>query len=520
MLDSRLRQPGWGGAAAGGKRGGKRTSAAERQSGDTSLPPILDRGSLLPQPAQQQQQPRQARAASVGRGGGEERERHSGRDHSLPPLRRGTGAGEASPAERQSRGERDHSLPPLQRSASAAPVASQRPSSRDRGQRGARPPRQQQLQQQEAGGAEAPPPRGNHRPSRGVRTPEADVDVEASPQTYAQRKPPAAPRGYGRGCATPGSPTEEQEAPHGQRRRSSSRKPAEHRASPKHQEDGDRQTMRRTSSRGVLQREVPAAPEARHFAREQPAARESVPREQPAQREPAPRHRAAAREAPSREPAPPPPPPPVAEERPASPTLKGLGAVAPSQLAAKAAELAVEDPEANGADDGDLVPCQHCGRKFKEDVLAKHENICVKVFQKKRKVYNPTEHRLPDDPALAEVKRKAAQQTRKGEVGIGAAPGGELVKKNAWRAKSEAFRAAMKDAQMVKKFQKEGRPLSELPPPAATKPELDDRTPCPHCGRRFGEQQAARHIPLCAAKKGKPAAKAQPPRNTSKKRLA
>merc|ERR1719419_1605790 len=111
-------------------------------------------------------------------------------------------------------------------------------------------------------------------------------------------------------------------------------------------------------------------------------------------------------------------------------------------------ELGPDDDEG-----GELIPCQHCGRQFKEHVHAKHENICIKVFQKKRKVYNPTEHRLPDDPALAEVKRKAAQQTRKGEVGIGAKGGDELVKKNAWRIKSESFRAAMKDAQLVKQFQ-------------------------------------------------------------------
>jgi len=166
-------------------------------------------------------------------------------------------------------------------------------------------------------------------------------------------------------------------------------------------------------------------------------------------------------------------------------------APAPTEFASKAAALVAEE-------DAELLPCRHCGRNFKLEAHAKHENICQKVFQNKRKVYNTTDHRLPDDPALAEVRRKAAQQARKGKVGIGEEH--DTVKKNGWRAKSEAFRAAMKDAQVVKKFQREGRPLSELPPPAATAPELDDRTQCPHCGRRFGEQQAQRHIPLCAKK--------------------
>jgi len=268
-------------------------------------------------------------------------------------------------------------------------------------------------------------------------------------------------------------------------------------------------------------------PEAKPFPGQQQQREQRGRRE----REPPPpqqRSRAPAREPPEEVP---PPPAPVHDgPRPESPTLKGLGALKPAQLAEQAlrAQMMEEQAAAGEAEDdgGELLPCQHCGRNFKAEIHAKHEGICVKVFQKKRKVYNPTEHRLPDDPALAEVKRKAAQQTRKGEVGIGAAnQGGELVKKNAWRAKSEAFRAAMKDAQMVKKFQKEGRPLSELPPPAATAPELDDRTPCPHCGRRFGEQQAQRHIPLCKAKQAKAApkaapAKAPPGRSLPKKRNA
>jgi DNA-directed RNA polymerase subunit RPC12/RpoP len=156
-----------------------------------------------------------------------------------------------------------------------------------------------------------------------------------------------------------------------------------------------------------------------------------------------------------------------------------------------------------------LIPCPHCGRKFKEEALAKHVGICQKVFQQKRKVYNTTEHRLPDAadaPELAEVRRKAAMMARKGEVGIGQTKD-DQPKKTAWKMKHEAFQAAMKDAKIVQKFQKEGRPLSELPPPQATAIENDDRVACPHCGRRFGQQQAERHIPHCAKTK----AKAKPP---------
>merc|ERR1712125_141681 len=73
----------------------------------------------------------------------------------------------------------------------------------------------------------------------------------------------------------------------------------------------------------------------------------------------------------------------------------------------------------------------------------------------------------------------------------------KAMKKADWRAQSEAFRSAIKDARVVDQFVKEGRPLSELPPPKATAPELDDRVQCPHCSRKFGYHQAERHIPIC-----------------------
>jgi len=195
--------------------------------------------------------------------------------------------------------------------------------------------------------------------------------------------------------------------------------------------------------------------------------------------------------------------PQASADRPPSPTINSAAAMAPEQFA----QMAEEQADAEAVQ---LIPCKHCDRKFRPEALERHIAICQKVFQQKRKVYNPTEHRLPDAadaPELAEVRKKAAMMARKGEVGIGETKTDKPAKSSAWRQKSEAFRAAMKDAQMVQKFQKEGRPLSELPPPKATAPELDDRVQCPHCGRRFGQQQAERHIPHCKNTKNK----AKPP---------
>jgi hypothetical protein len=167
------------------------------------------------------------------------------------------------------------------------------------------------------------------------------------------------------------------------------------------------------------------------------------------------------------------------------------------RAAEQAAERAIALAE---AEVGPLRPCPHCNRSFKEEAYAKHVLVCQKVFQQKRKVYNATEHRLPDEPELVKIKKMAAAQTRKGEIGIGAKKDVAPPLKSAWRIKSKQFRQGMRDARLVDKYKREGRPMSELPPARATDPQLDDRIPCPHCGRRFGSVQAERHIPICQQK--------------------
>lgn len=167
-----------------------------------------------------------------------------------------------------------------------------------------------------------------------------------------------------------------------------------------------------------------------------------------------------------------------------------------------------------------MIPCKLCGRTFNEEAHAKHVKICKQVFQKKRKVYSMLDHRLPDEPEIAQIKQELKREAKKKS----SAKDEPLVKNNAWRRKSDQFRNAMKDARRVSQCQKDGKPL---PPPQPTAPELDDRVPCPHCGRKFGHEQAARHIPICAKAKARPApppkhgarlSAAAPPRGGPKKR--
>mmetsp|Transcript_13732 Transcript_13732/g.14295 ORF Transcript_13732/g.14295 Transcript_13732/m.14295 type:complete len:107 (+) Transcript_13732:2095-2415(+) len=74
-----------------------------------------------------------------------------------------------------------------------------------------------------------------------------------------------------------------------------------------------------------------------------------------------------------------------------------------------------------------------------------------------------------------------------------------------WKADSEAFRQAMKQARQVslaqKKSQETGIPLAKLLPSKPSDPANDPvyagYIQCPTCGRRFNETAGARHIPKC-----------------------
>merc|ERR1719240_1127024 len=50
-------------------------------------------------------------------------------------------------------------------------------------------------------------------------------------------------------------------------------------------------------------------------------------------------------------------------------------------------------PEEQGPSEP-LVQCQHCGRSFNPTAIEKHQKICRKVFQEKRKAFNSAEDRL------------------------------------------------------------------------------------------------------------------------------
>lgn len=70
-----------------------------------------------------------------------------------------------------------------------------------------------------------------------------------------------------------------------------------------------------------------------------------------------------------------------------------------------------------------------------------------------------------------------------------------------WKRDHMAFQQAVNAGRKLKAAQEAGMPL---PPPEPTSDEVDDRVPCPHCGRRFNAMAAERHIPKCSSIMAKP----------------
>ena len=199
---------------------------------------------------------------------------------------------------------------------------------------------------------------------------------------------------------------------------------------------------------------------------------------------------------------------------------------------------------------GEQLECPDCGRRFNPAPYERHVKICAKVFLQKRKVFDSTKMRTKDDPELAKLAQQALkkekQQQKMAQMKT-AAPSnrndGNVVRKgdstgrsdlyhnlpsqndsniakskpskpkqssvdtegvgnksSKWKDQSKAFREAMRAARQVTQAIAEGKPL---PPPVMSAPD-PSLIPCPHCGRRFNEKAAERHIPQCQNIKAKP----------------
>ncbi|RNE97585.1 hypothetical protein TraAM80_09250 [Trypanosoma rangeli] len=161
-----------------------------------------------------------------------------------------------------------------------------------------------------------------------------------------------------------------------------------------------------------------------------------------------------------------------------------------------------------------LLPCGLCGRSFRASILARHEAACAKV-QKKRRTFDMKEQRLEGIEGIREAPAANINASLRGgkRQPAGAAVAnsnpGKLPK---WKIQHEQFQAAMRAMRQVNAEaggngnnfggSKQRNPLP--PPPQPLPEEYDDRVPCPHCGRKFAELTAQRHIPKCMTTIAKP----------------
>ncbi|XP_046557891.1 trichohyalin-like isoform X1 [Haliotis rubra] len=140
------------------------------------------------------------------------------------------------------------------------------------------------------------------------------------------------------------------------------------------------------------------------------------------------------------------------------------------------------DSEAQG-EQGQLVPCKICGRRFNTDRLGKHQAAC-KNANKKRKTFDPTKMRT-EGTEMAKYVGKTKTPRKQ-------------PKKKDWRAQHESFIETIRYAKKVSEMEAQGVKPQNLPPPPKT--VNPDYVRCPTCNRNFNPNTAERHIPNCRAR--------------------
>ncbi|XP_017143519.2 uncharacterized protein LOC108156525 isoform X2 [Drosophila miranda] len=143
--------------------------------------------------------------------------------------------------------------------------------------------------------------------------------------------------------------------------------------------------------------------------------------------------------------------------------------------------------------------CRYCGRHFNTDRLGKHEAVCQRTITTKRKIFDASKQRVGGTEAEKFTAKKGNKQTRSQSTYSSAAQIKGLstgVKKSNWRKKHEEFIQTIRSAKQMQAHLARGGKLSDLPPPPPS--ENADYIQCPHCGRRFNQMAAERHIPKCA----------------------
>ncbi|KAL4438112.1 hypothetical protein ABPG74_016891 [Tetrahymena malaccensis] len=145
-----------------------------------------------------------------------------------------------------------------------------------------------------------------------------------------------------------------------------------------------------------------------------------------------------------------------------------------------------------------LFECsQGCGRKFNQESLHKHEKICKKVFQQKRKQFDSQAARLNiqgidqlDQPPQI-VNKQQKKNTNQNQNKKEKIDKNNNSNKPSWKMQSEAFRMQLQQ-------QRTGQ--ASDPESSAMMQQALGYVPCNFCGRKFNKVAAERHIPFCEKK--------------------
>ncbi|XP_054713525.1 zinc finger C2HC domain-containing protein 1A-like [Uloborus diversus] len=171
----------------------------------------------------------------------------------------------------------------------------------------------------------------------------------------------------------------------------------------------------------------------------------------------------------------------------------------------------IKDPPEAGCTE--LRPCAICGRTFRPDALIRHQNVCEKNAVKKRKVFDSSKQRAPEEAQKIQTRTKPQpkQVPSKNEV----SKNESKQKKSNWREKHEELiqtiqRARGKDDGKDKATSGEGPAQKKVP---------SDYVQCPSCQRHFNQRAAERHIPWCQQKKNSQPSKSPQPMVEAKEKL-
>jgi zinc-finger of a C2HC-type len=129
-----------------------------------------------------------------------------------------------------------------------------------------------------------------------------------------------------------------------------------------------------------------------------------------------------------------------------------------------------------------MHPCPHCGRSFGSESLSRHVQICVKIFSKKRQVFDSVQMRGIDENKWAIPRTGGQGKSSQRAQSTGGRAGDRAQTEDTppkWKVQSEMFRESLKAARDTTDAIASGKPL----PPSirSVDPTL---VPCPHCSRR------------------------------------